>query len=110
MKRWLRFWPLALGACITYPLYLLVAMVADGGRGSYLPATLVFPVGMSLAMLMHRIPIAAFVLGAVQFPLYGYWFNKTSRKWWFLKWLLIAHGLWIFIAFLLDDGGVFIQF
>ena len=109
MKPLIRFWPVALGALITYPLYFGVALLANGGRGSYLPATLVFPVGMGIAMLMHRVPIAAIAVGAMQFPLYGYWFTKASKKLPFLKWLLIAHAVLIFIAFLLDDGGVFIQ-
>ena len=109
MKRWIRFWPVALGALVTAPLFYLVALLAAGGRGSYLPATILFPVGMGIAMLAHRVPYVAVALAAVQFPLYGYWFAKVRVKWPTVKWLMISHAALIFIAFLLDDGGVFIQ-
>ena len=109
MKRWIRFWPVAVGALITAPIFYLVSLLANSGHGSYLPATIVFPVGMGISMLAHRVPIAALVIAALQFPLYGYWFVKARQKWPFVKWLAIAHIALIFIAFLLDDGGVFIQ-
>ena len=109
MKRWIRFWPVGLGVLIPAPLFYVAALLANGGHGTYLPATIFFPVGMGISMLMHRVPIIAMVIAALQFPLYGYWFAKARQKRQFLKWLAIGHLALIFVAFLLDDGGVFTQ-
>jgi hypothetical protein len=50
----------------------MVALLAAGaGHGTYIPAKVIFPYTMLLALAFEEVTVPLMVLAVVQFPLYG---------------------------------------
>jgi hypothetical protein len=76
---------------------------AGMGHGTYVPASLLFPYSMLLAMTEHHIGTVSIVLALCQFPVYGqilgYSFSTIpSRGWKACVWLSAIHILATLVA------------
>lgn len=58
---------------------VLAGIAAAGGHGSYLPASLLFPFSMLLAVPTGHISARAIALALAQYPLYG-WVLSRARS------------------------------
>jgi hypothetical protein len=71
---------LVAGLLISIPLLILVVLFAGGGHGTYLPAKVLFPYTMLLAMTARTITNPLIVLAIAQFPVYGLIIDRAIRN------------------------------
>jgi len=92
-------------------LFSLASLVlAAGGHGSYIPATVFFPAAMLLAIALKTISTLALGLAGAQWPLYGVLISMAARKRravQVISALGAVHILLIAACFLLDRTGQF---
>ncbi len=74
-------WTPVLVSLLATPLFLLWAVIfAGGGHGSYLPAKILFPYAMLLAIPRRRIILPFFLLLVAQYPLYGILYSLVRGR------------------------------
>lgn len=78
-----------------------------GGHGTYVPAAVLFPAAMLLAIQLGVVANSVLSLAAVQWPLYGLTFAVAvgaGRGKVAMIWLAVLHSLLVIACFLLDGG------
>lgn len=72
----------------TFIILIIVIFLMGGGHGTYLPAKLIFPYAMIIALINNKIGVFAIILAIVQIPIYSILIKKSLR-WKFL--ILVVH-------------------
>ncbi len=65
---------------LTIPLAFLVIFFGGGGHGSYLPFLILFPVGIVGIFVSEGLKTLFFILGLLQFPVYGFLLDRFQNK------------------------------
>ncbi|KNB60905.1 hypothetical protein AC804_17285 [Chryseobacterium sp. Hurlbut01] len=65
---------------LTIPLAFLVIFFGGGGHGSYLPFLILFPVGIVGIFVSEVLKTLFFILGLLQFPVYGFLLDRFQNK------------------------------
>jgi hypothetical protein len=72
---------LVAGLLISIPLLIVVVLFAGGGHGTYLPAKVLFPYTMLLAMTAAKTTTnPLIVLAIAQFSVYGLIIDRATRS------------------------------
>ena len=89
---------------LTTPLAFLVIFFGGGGHGSYLPFLIFFPVGIVGVFISESFKTLFFILGLLQFPLYGFLLDRfQNRKTIFL--ISVFHLLAIFLVLVFKNDA-----
>lgn len=84
---------------LTIPLAGITVFLAGGGHGTYLPFLVLFPFGLLGTVFQTSISELFFIIGILQFPVYGFLIDKfKNRKSIFL--ILLVHILVMTIIFI----------
>lgn len=71
-------WTLRL-SLLTIPLLFIAIFFMGGGHGTYMPAAILFPLGLLSSSISENWEIPFFVLAFVQCSLYGFFIDTALR-------------------------------
>ncbi|HWG16822.1 MAG TPA: hypothetical protein VN678_03090 [Acidobacteriaceae bacterium] len=81
MADWVRKWPLLLAGLLVTPIALAIAFASAGfGHGSYIWARIVLPFASLCTLNSHFNSLLVPLFAILQYPIYGYLFDRSSRK------------------------------
>jgi len=89
---------------LTIPLLALVIFFAFAGN--YIPLTVIFPLGSLGLFMPDRIATLFFLLGILQFPIYGYLIDRYGEKK-SLFWITLSHIFFILLFFIFRKWNLF---
>jgi hypothetical protein len=98
----------ALGVLITIPLGWIIIVAAGAGHGSYVPAKLIFPVGMLGPVFRQSLTPPWVIAVVLQFPIYGLLIGRAyhSRRVRLTALCVAAfHFLVAAVSFVCDHGA-----
>lgn len=88
---------------LTIPLLFIAILFMGGGQGTYIPAAIIFPLGLLSPAISENWEIPSFVLAFVQYSLYGFFIDMVVRannnKW--QLWLILFIHIGLSIAAIL---------
>lgn len=85
---------LILGLVCTPLLLLASGVAAMAGHGTYVPALVLFPFSISMAVLQNEITRFALMIGLFQWPIYGFLLDKKRD----LPLIAALHGTAVLMA------------
>lgn len=74
---------IAISIGLTVLLLTIVVIFMGGGHGTYLPAKIIYPYTMILAIIEEQINTFSTIMAMVQIPLYAYLYFKKKRSFYF---------------------------
>lgn len=99
--------PVIAGVSLSVVFGAVSVLATAGGHGSYVPAALLFPAPLLLAIELAVISNTVIWFAAAQWPLYGLVVAlaaRLGRQKVALMWLTLVHAALVAACFLLDSG------
>lgn len=102
-----RLVPVVAGIALSVLFGAVSVLATAGGHGTYVPAALLFPAALLLAIELTIVSNAVLWFAAVQWPLYGLMVAVAAgrgRERGVMIWLTLIHAVLVAACFLLDRG------
>ena len=102
-----RLVPVIAGVSLSALFGVISVLATAGGHGTYVPAAVLFPAPLLLAIRLAVISNAVLWFAAAQWPFYGLVIAlaaRRERQKVVIVWLTLVHAVLVIACFLLDRG------